>query len=853
MAASVLDIPGNIDLEAKAAMLAQRRSVLLAIVGSTSSSSETVRTVLSNGFLGVVKSWLDDVLSSVVGGTDLLLHLLDSITNLPVTKEMITQSNAGKAVAAVKTHSICKGTPNESAIKERVAKLKEEWSASVRARKNEVTNKSAISAKRPAPAPAFADGQSLPKKAKPTIAHSPPIGAKKSSSLSSLLQKVGDKPSPPGTSSAKTSVSAADAARQKAKERDADMKKRLASLVSSAGKSGDEANSNGSSIKEGEPAVVEEKKSSENDIIKAEDSPSSDAKPKKNKSNKSVSWADQSGKALEEAHEFSGELNPSEKLAADKPAKTLGSWSERRKRDRMREKELLAEHRAAQNKKLRYVIFDLTNMCLAFVFHRKYSFCVTHSSLNIVFVPLYCCSKAKLLDEGDDMDIVDAPTMTPTVRWNKPAPLPPSKENPPPPVDSKEFAVQTARMATVPPVMYLTDDDVPSNPNPLSDIEQALELTSQASSSSPESMPWVPPPPQPQAAAVPAAAAALPGLVAGAYAPVAPTGATVEMLQSMGLPLFLVGSNIQALNTLAASPSLLQTFLDANGLYDQPRLMNLVQTLTQNLAPSQPQVAAVPGYQPPAALAMSSHYGVAANTYQPPAATLNIGNYGGGGGGGGGAYRGDKNEAGNMHVSGYGPTTTEHEIRALFEPYVHVDEVVMKSNFSFVNTRDPTGAAQAREILSGSLLGGMPIRVNAATRRPKGDSGSMGGGLSAPVPAPAPPLPRDITGQVQYDQVRDDRGNAATKNLFVAGYGMGTTEQQLREIFAPHCNVTSIVMKSSFSFVNTSDRKDAIHAREALIGAVLNGSPLRINFAKETGRLGTSFDTSAYGPGSGGY
>ena len=82
---------------------------------------------------------------------------------------------------------------------------------------------------------------------------------------------------------------------------------------------------------------------------------------------------------------------------------------------------------------------------------------------------------------------------------------------------------------------------------------------------------------------------------------------------------------------------------------------------------------------------------------------------------------------------------------------------------------------------------------------------------------------------------------------------MGTTEQQLREIFAPHCNVTSIVMKSSFSFVNTSDRNDAIHAREALTGAVLNGSPLRINFAKETGRLGTSFDTSAYGPGSGGY
>ena len=195
MATSVLDIPGNIDLEAKAAMLAQRRSVLLAIVGSTSSSSEAVRTVLSNGFLGVVKSWLDDVLNSVVGGTDLLLHLLDSITNLPVTKDMITQSNAGKAVAAVKTHSICKGTANESAIKETGCKVEGRMERVGSSEKEQCRQIGGL-AKRPLPAATSSAAQSLPKKAKTTVVHSPPVGAKKSSSLSSLLKKVGDKHRP---------------------------------------------------------------------------------------------------------------------------------------------------------------------------------------------------------------------------------------------------------------------------------------------------------------------------------------------------------------------------------------------------------------------------------------------------------------------------------------------------------------------------------------------------------------------------------------------------------------------------------------------------------------------------------
>jgi hypothetical protein len=103
---------------------------------------------------------------------------------------------------------------------------------------------------------------------------------------------------------------------------------------------------------------------------------------------------------------------------------------------------------------------------------------------------------------------------------------------------------------------------------------------------------------------------------------------------------------------------------------------------------------------------------------------------------------------------------------------------------------------------------------------------------------------------INVDAVRDDRGNPATKNLFVAGYGHGTTEQQIRDIFSKHVHVIGVVLKGSFTFVNTADRATACVARDALSGVLLNGGALRINFAKETGRLGTSFDLT-YGPNTG--
>mmetsp|Transcript_3294 Transcript_3294/g.8525 ORF Transcript_3294/g.8525 Transcript_3294/m.8525 type:complete len:828 (-) Transcript_3294:225-2708(-) len=746
-------IPGALDDRKKNRVLVQRRCILLAIVGATQTRNVALRQILIDGFLVEVKSWLDDILTNSVGGVDLLLHLLTSVSLLPVTKEMVTSSKLGKAVAAVEKHRICSGGQNELAIKKRISRVKEEWSASVK------VNKQTAPLKRPLEA----SSDSSPKKAR-TDNH----GGSKSTSFSNLLQKV----SAPGKN-----LSAAEVARLKAQERDAKLKERLSSLPPPA------ANAS--------------------------------AKEEEINDTKHIKWADMDGGSplVSQKVQIGSDKPPSEENEKEEPAPVAAAWSDGGKRDRLREKEMLLKAR-----------------------------------------------KSKLIDEDDNMNLNTMTTMATASGWQQPKLLPPDIENPPVQVSSSEVAVQTRRMASVLPVSYMTDADVPSNPTPLTDIEQALDMTSQ-SASVPAAIPWGWDPP---AAAAPVQQQ---GLVTSATVPLvgaltptvsapapAASGATLEMVQSMGLPLFLVGSDVTALQTLAASPSLLNTFVDANGMYDQTRLMALVQTLSQNMTPAQPQSVGQPTVQGMAGMtsfhggASGGHLGTApAPSFQSPPQSST---YGPASQQNGSSYRGDQNGSdGNLHISGYGPTTTQHDIITLFSPYVQVDEVVMKGTFAFVNTSDGNGALRAREALNGALLSGSPVRINAAVRRARDPARAESRALqrSQAIRSEAVPLPRGVTGEIDYEKVRDDRGNPATKNLFVAGYGPGTTEQELRDIFGQHATITGVVMKTTFSFVNTSDKIAAVNAREALIGSVINGGVLRINFAKESGRLGTSFD-STYGP-----
>lgn len=51
----------------QAAVLAQRRCIILAIVGATPTSNSALESILQAGFLSAVKTWLDDILNGTVG------------------------------------------------------------------------------------------------------------------------------------------------------------------------------------------------------------------------------------------------------------------------------------------------------------------------------------------------------------------------------------------------------------------------------------------------------------------------------------------------------------------------------------------------------------------------------------------------------------------------------------------------------------------------------------------------------------------------------------------------------------------------------------------------------------------
>ncbi|KAL7470994.1 hypothetical protein ACHAXS_011293 [Conticribra weissflogii] len=647
------------DASSRPRTLEQRRCLILAAVGytaETTPNNPTLKNILNAGFLVKVKSWLDEILAGSVGGMDLLLHLLTNISLLPVTKEMVTSSRLGKAVAALEKHKICVGSLNESSIKSRVRQVKERWSASVKAQKNQQ-----------APQSATAGAKRQPEEYAPTaVKKAKRESSASSSSLSNLLKKVENV-------NGNRTVSAAESARLKAQERDAKLKERLGMGGKTDG------------MKVGADGSGEKDK-------------------------RHIRWADDSGKALAVPQENGVILTTD--FVQEKPTKDPrhSSWTDRKKKDLLHEKELLLQAR-----------------------------------------------KRDSLDD-DKEDMLNAMTMM-VVPWKPPALLPEDTANPPVQVMSNEIVTQTNRMMSVAAVRYSSENEVPANPTMLSEIEKALEMSSR-NTSAPSLIPFftpkeVVPNTVNQLSSVPPAFPPPPAVVNA----VPSTEATIETCLALGLPLFLVGCHTQALQTLAAAPDLLNTFKDVNGVYDQPRLMNLVKTLTQNIAPAQSsqtnlgftnsthtnssnyyQSNSTP-YAPP-----GQSFSAATNAFPTPAPTAQLHQPRGGGG-----YRGDQNigEA-NLHLSGYGPGTTDSDIINLFAPYVHVVEVVQKGSFSFVNTMDPVGAAKARECLNGALLGGMPVRINIATRKAKKPMSEVHAMRSNTVTSS---LPRNNLGHVDFGQV----------------------------------------------------------------------------------------------------
>lgn len=218
------------------------------------------------------------------GSVDLLLHLLSNLVQLPVTKSLVISTGMGKSIGQIEKHRICVGTANEAAIIDRIQHVKEAWHASVKQRKN----------------------QDL---APPPVNHNIMLPAKR------MAENEGTSPS--ATKKVKMVVVAEETS-----------KKSFSSLLKKV--SGSDTASRPS------PTVSPPTKAS---------APAVPKPLKQKKVSMRVKWADHFGSELCSAQTIEGAL-PSESATTTNDSSV--SWSDRKKRDRLREKELLTKVKYVQ-------------------------------------------------------------------------------------------------------------------------------------------------------------------------------------------------------------------------------------------------------------------------------------------------------------------------------------------------------------------------------------------------------------------------------------------------------------------------------------------------------------------------
>ena len=99
--------------------------------------------------------------------------------------------------------------------------------------------------------------------------------------------------------------------------------------------------------------------------------------------------------------------------------------------------------------------------------------------------------------------------------------------------------------------------------------------------------------------------------------------------------------------------------------------------------------------------------------------------------------------------------------------------------------------------------------------------------------------------------------------LFVAGIASDATEEQVREMFSPYGNITSVFMVTDrftgnvrFAFVEFEKEEEALAAKTALAGQDVNGKKLTVDDARpprERDDRGPRQDRGGFGGGGGSY
>jgi len=146
-------------------------------------------------------------------------------------------------------------------------------------------------------------------------------------------------------------------------------------------------------------------------------------------------------------------------------------------------------------------------------------------------------------DDDDELDMPSIPTVQVSTTGHPPSILPECTDVMPPNVVSSEMHVQNEWVRTILAVYYPNEYDVPSNPMPLTDVEQALDMMAQSSAVVVSIPFFVPKQPAPAPPPIPTPIFDTTAML-NSYAPTQASGVTPEFLLALGLLMFLVGQNI---------------------------------------------------------------------------------------------------------------------------------------------------------------------------------------------------------------------------------------------------------------------------------------------------------------------
>jgi len=228
-----------------------------------------------------------------------LLHLLSSIHHLPVTRSIVKDSGLGKKVGVLPKHKSYAGTPNESAIEERVQTIKDSWKNSVKIYKDDEAEQPSKQPEEKGKRPATDSEVSVKPPSKKTKVETTKASK---SSFSSLLKKASGDSTNGGSNRNNTSST-----NSVPSSNDPMLTKTSKELLQTSAEA---------SSPQGNAATT---------------------KRQSKKSTKRVKWADHFGKTLTAAKDEDGVETAEIEHHAD------SSWNDRKMRDRLKEKELLAK------------------------------------------------------------------------------------------------------------------------------------------------------------------------------------------------------------------------------------------------------------------------------------------------------------------------------------------------------------------------------------------------------------------------------------------------------------------------------------------------------------------------------